>query len=83
MVAGLLCTTIPIVVTMLVGRYVVKMHPEILLGVCAGAATSAPGLASVQEVAQSKIPTLGYGVTYAVGNALPALWGSVIVVLMQ
>jgi putative transport protein len=30
----------------------------------------------------SKIPTLGYGVTYAVGNVLLALWGSVMVVLM-
>ena len=27
----------------------------------------------------SRIPTLGYGVTYAVGNVLLALWGSVIV----
>ena len=82
-VAGLLCTTIPIVVTMLVGRYVVKMHPGILLGVCAGAATSAPGLASVQEVAKSKIPTLGYGVTYAVGNVFLALWGTVMVTLLS
>jgi len=31
---------------------------------------------------KSKIPTLGYGVTYAVGNVLLALWGSVMVVLM-
>jgi len=80
-IAGLLSTTIPLVVTMLVGRYVVKMHPGVLLGVCAGAATSAPGLAAVQEMAKSKIPTLGYGVTYAIGNVLLALWGSVMVVL--
>jgi len=44
--------------------------------------TSAPGLAAVQEVAKSKIPTLGYGVSYAVGNVLLALWGSVIVAIM-
>lgn len=80
--AGLLTTVVPIVVAILVGRYVFRMHPGILLGVCAGAATSAPGLAAVQEVAKSKIPTLGYGVTYAIGNVLLALWGSVIVVLM-
>ena len=54
-----------LVVTMLVGRYVLRMHAGVLLGVCAGAATSAPGLAAVQEMARSKIPTLGYGVTYA------------------
>jgi putative transport protein len=59
------------------------MHPGILLGVCCGAGTSAPALAAVQEVAKSKIPTLGYGVTYAVGNVLLALWGSLIVALMS
>jgi len=75
-------TTSSLVVTLLVGRYVFRIHPGILVGVCAGAATSAPALAAVQEVAKSKIPTLGYGVSYAVGNVLLALWGSVIVALM-
>lgn len=65
----------------LIGRYVLKMHPGVLLGVCAGAGTSAPALAAVQEVAKSKIPTLGYGVGYALGNVLLAFWGSVIVLL--
>src|SRR5262249_18554505 len=82
-IAGLLSTTIPLVVTILVGHYVVRMHPGVLLGVCAGAGTSAPGLAAVQDIAKSKIPTLGYGVTYAIGNVLLALWGSVMVVLMS
>jgi putative transport protein len=80
--AGVLVCGIPHVATILFGRYVLKMHPGILLGVCAGAGTSAPGLAAVQEVARSKIPTLGYGVSYAVGNVLLALWGTVIVLLM-
>jgi len=81
-VAGILVAAIPPIVAILVGRHLLRMHPGILLGVCAGACTSAPGLAAVQEVARSKIPTLGYGVSYAVGNVLLALWGSVIVVLM-
>ncbi len=80
--AGVLVCGIPHIATILLGRYVLKMHPGILLGVCAGAGTSAPGLAAVQEVARSTIPTLGYGVSYAVGNVLLALWGTVIVLLM-
>ena len=40
------------------------------------------GSAAVQDVATSKIPTLGYGVSYAVGNVLLALWGTVIVALV-
>lgn len=76
-------TIVPHVVTLLVGRYVFGMYPGILLGVCCGAGTSASSLAAVQDVAKSKIPTLGHGVTYAVGNVLLPLWGSVIVALMQ
>ena len=81
-VAGIVVAAIPPIVGILVGRHVFKMHPGVLLGVCAGACTSAPALAAVQEVAKSKIPTLGYGVSYAIGNVLLALWGSVIVLLM-
>lgn len=81
-IAGIVIVVVPQLVTMLVGKHVFRMHPGILLGVCSGAGTSAPTLAAVQEVARSKVPTLGYGVTYAVGNVLLALWGSVIVLLM-
>lgn len=81
--AGVLVCALPHIATILFGRYVLKMHPGILLGVCAGAGTSAPALAAVQEVARSRIPTLGYGISYAVGNVLLALWGTVIVVLMS
>jgi putative transport protein len=50
---------------------------------CAGAATATPALAAVQETARSPIPTLGYGISYAVGNVLLALWGSVLVALLK
>jgi putative transport protein len=81
--AGLVLGLLPHVITMLTGKYVFRMHPGVLLGVCCGAGTTTPGLAAVQEVARSKVPTLGYGVPYAVGNVLLALWGSVIVVLVH
>lgn len=80
--AGIVVCGVPHIATILLGRYVLRMHPGILLGVCAGAGTSAPALAAVQEAAKSKIPTLGYGVSYAVGNVLLALWGTVIVLFM-
>jgi putative transport protein len=82
-VAGVVLCAVPHLVTLLVGHYVLRMHPGILLGVCAGAGTSAPALAAIQEAARSRIPTLGYGVSYAVGNVFLALWGTVIVLLMQ
>jgi len=54
----------------------------VLLGVVAGACTATPALAAIQEVAKSAVPSIGYGVAYAVGNVLLALWGAVIVMLM-
>jgi putative transport protein len=70
-------------VTILIGRYVMKMHPGILLGVCAGAGTATPSLLAVQEAADSKVPALGYGLPYALGNVLLIVWGTVIVLLMR
>lgn len=80
--AGLVTVITPHLVGVLVGRWVFKMEPGVLLGVCAGAGTATPALAAIQEAAKSPVPTLGYGVSYAVGNVLLALWGTVIVLLL-
>lgn len=80
--AGAVTVLAPHLVGILIGRWVFKMHPGVLLGVCAGAGTSTPSLAAITEAARSPVPTLGYGVAYSVGNVLLALWGSVIVVLV-
>jgi putative transport protein len=80
--AGALTITIALLIGVLVGRWVFKMHPGVLLGVCAGACTATPALAAVQEAARSSIPSMGYGVAYAVGNVLLAIWGTVIVALV-
>jgi putative transport protein len=82
LVAGVLVCAIPNIVTPLVGRYFFGMHPAIALGICAGAGTSQYGLAAVQEASESQVATLGYGVSYAVGNILLALSGTLIVALM-
>jgi putative transport protein len=82
LIAGVLVCAIPIVLTTLVGRYVFRLHPGIVMGICAGAGTSQSGLAAVQETAQSQVPTLGYGVSYAIGNILLALCGTLIVAIM-
>ena len=79
--AGVLVCLVPNVVTILVGRYLLRIHPGILMGICAGAGTSPAGLAAVQDKAGSRVPTMGYGVSYAVGNLLLALWGSILVML--
>jgi putative transport protein len=76
-------TTIPLVLGVLIARHVFRFHPGIALGCVAGARTTAPALGAVEEVIQSRVPALGYTVTYAVGNMLLTLWGVVIVFLMR
>jgi len=80
--AGALTITIPLLVGVAVGRWVFKLHPGVLLGVCAGACTATPALAAIQESARSAVPSMGYGVAYAVGNVFLAIWGTVIVALL-
>ena len=81
--AGVIVTLLPFVVGLLAGKYIFKMHPGILLGACAGARTTTAALGAIQEEAQSKVPALGYTVTYAVGNTLLTIWGVIIVLLLH
>lgn len=69
-------------IAVLLGRYVFKFHPAILYGCCAGAMTTTAALGAIQENAKSRIPALGYTITYAVGNTLKTIWGAVIVFLL-
>ena len=82
LLAGTLTVSIALLIGVLVGRWIFKMHPGVLLGVCAGACTATPALAAIQEAAKSTVPSMGYGVAYAVGNVLLAIWGTVIVALL-
>jgi len=69
--------------TLFAGKYLFKMHPGILLGACAGARTTTAALGAIQDEAKSKVPALGYTITYAVGNTLLIIWGIVIVLMMK
>jgi len=81
--AGVVVTTVPLVAGLLMGKYIFKFHPGINLGACAGARTTTAALGMIEDVAKSKVPALGYTVTYAVGNTLLTIWGLAIVLLMS
>ncbi|MCI0922719.1 hypothetical protein IP023_15360 [Sphingobacterium rhinopitheci] len=82
-IAGILVSVIPMVIGLLLGKYVFKFHPAITLGACAGSRTTTAGLGEIEDVLDSKVPALSYTITYAVGNTLLIIWGVVIVLLMQ
>ena len=66
----------------LLGHFVFKFHPAILFGVCAGVRTTTAALGMIQEAAKSKVPALGYGMPYAIGNTLLTIFGMVIVLML-
>lgn len=79
---GAAATAIPLIIGLLLARYVFKFHPAIALGCCAGARTTTAALGAIQDAVESETPALGYTVTYAVGNTLLIIWGVVIVLLV-
>ncbi|WP_343585510.1 aspartate-alanine antiporter [Flavobacterium sp.] len=82
-IAGAAATTLPLILALLLGRYVFKFHPVITLGCAAGARTTTAALGALQDAVKSKTPALGYTVTYAVGNTLLIIWGVVVILMMS
>lgn len=81
-VGGAIVTLVPLLVGLYFGRYVLKMHPLLLLGSLAGAQTSTAALAAVQDRSGSMVAVLGYTPTYPLGHILLTTWGTVIVGLI-
>jgi putative transport protein len=79
---GIVATTLPLIAGMFVGKYLFRFDDAILLGAVSGARTTTASLGMVNDAAKSQIPSLGYTVTYAVGNTLLTIWGMVLVILM-
>ncbi len=79
---GAIATLIPLVVGLVLGKYVFRFNPALTLGCCAGTRTCTAALGAVQESIGSNLPTLGYTVTYAVSNVLLVIWGIITVALI-
>jgi putative transport protein len=78
---GAVATTLPLVLAVLLGHHVFKFHPAILFGACAGVRTTTAALGMIQDAAKSKVPALGYGMPYAIGNTLLTIFGMAVVLL--
>lgn len=79
---GMVATTVPVVLALLIGKYVFRFDDALVLGCCAGASISTPALGLIAEKARSQVPALGYTVPYAVSNTLLTIGGIFIVMLM-
>ena len=79
--SGLLITLVPAVLAYLVGTYVMKLNPALLLGSVTGAMTSTPALTVLNKAARSPVPALGYAGTYTIANVLLTFAGTFIAML--
>ncbi|MFO7748138.1 MAG: aspartate-alanine antiporter [Orrella sp.] len=79
--AGIVVTLVPPIVAFYAGRYLLKLHPMILLGGIAGSQTEAASMNTIIEESGSQTPVIGFTVCYAVSNVLFAVWGPIIVAL--
>jgi len=80
---GIFATSVPLILSMFIGKWIFRFDPAILFGACAGARTTTAALGMVCEQARSQVPALGYTVTYAVGNTLLTIWGMVIIMWLS
>jgi putative transport protein len=81
LLAGIVVSLVPHATVALLGRYAFKMNGAILVGACAGAGTVTPALSAAIEEAESRVPTLGYTIPYALSNVLVTALGPVVVAL--
>ena len=82
-IAGVIVTLIPLIVGVFVGKYIFKWNAALILGACAGAMTTTAAIGAICEKAKSNVPALSYTITYAVGNILLTIWGSIIVLFFS
>jgi putative transport protein len=83
LLAGVFVTLVPQFVGLLIGRYVLRMNPLLLLGALSGAQTMTAALAALQEKSGSPIAVLGYTAAVPFGHILLTSGGTVIVWLMS
>jgi putative transport protein len=80
---GAVVTVLPLVLTMLFGRYVLRYNnAAILAGALTGSRSANPAFGGVLDKAESGVPTVPFAITYALANVLLTLLGPLVVGLV-
>jgi len=81
LLGGMVVTLLPQVVGFLVGHFLLRMNPILLLGAMTGGQTVTAAMAAVQERSGSPVTVLGYTPAYPIANILLTTWGTIMVVV--
>ncbi|MBP2300289.1 putative transporter [Azospirillum picis] len=82
MLWGVLVTMVPLLLTGLVARGVMKLNFLTICGVLAGAQTNPPGLAYANALVASEAPALAYATVYPLAMCLRILGPQILVLLL-
>ncbi|MGJ7510825.1 aspartate-alanine antiporter [Variovorax sp. GT1P44] len=80
---GVVVTIVPMIVTMLFGRYVLHYdNTAAFAGALSGSRSANPAFGEVLDKAENSIPTVPFAITYALANVFLTLLGPLIVALV-
>ncbi|VVE39590.1 transporter [Pandoraea morbifera] len=81
-IAGVIVTIVPLLLTYLFGRYVLRYdNVAILAGALSGSRSANPAFGEILDKSESNIPTVPFAITYAIANVLLTLLGPLVVSL--
>ncbi len=79
---GALITIVPIIVAGLVGRYILKIKYNTLIGVISGSCTNPPALAFANQQSKNGDAAVGYATVYPLAMFLRILIGQMMILLL-
>jgi aspartate-alanine antiporter len=78
--AGVIVTVVPLLLTMLFGRFVLRYdNAAVLAGALSGSRSANPAFGEILGKSGSSVPTVPFAVTYAMANVLLTLLGPLII----
>ncbi len=79
---GCLVTIIPLLITMVIGRYIIDYkNAAVMAGSLAGSRSANPAFGEVLNAAGNSVPTVPFAITYALANVFLTLLGPLVVAL--
>lgn len=77
---GVIVTVVPLILTMLFGRWVLRYdNAAVLAGALSGSRSANPAFGEILDKSASPVPTVPFALTYAIANVLLTLLGPLIV----
>ena len=80
---GVVVTILPLVLTMLVGRYILRYdNVAVFAGALSGSRSANPAFGEILDKAGNSVPTTSFAITYALANVFLTLLGPLVVALV-